>query len=225
MAGLQAPFPLGALSPARVSGGLPPYLSTMREHSWTGAMPALYDLFMAPLEAGPVGRWRERLWSGVPGAGLGLEVGTGTGVNLPLHPAGATVVASELSPRLSRRARRRHPTARARLLAADACALPFRSDAFDWVVATFVFCEVEDPARAFAELRRVMRPGGTLHMLEHVRPGGAWGHAAAALSRVTAPLLGEHLDRRTAQHATDAGFRIQSVEWLLRSAVVLFRAT
>lgn len=128
-------------------------------------IPWLYDAGMALLERGTLGRWRRKVVGEV--RGRTLEVGCGTGRNLPLYDPSVKVVATDPDPRLLRKARTR--SSAARLVAARAEALPFRAGAFDAVVSTLVFCTVDDPERGLAEIRRVLDPPGTLHMLEHVR--------------------------------------------------------
>lgn len=131
-------------------------------------IPWLYDLCCAALERTGLGRWRRRLCEGA--RGRILDVGCGTGRNLPHLPAGTVGIDPARDPLL--RARRRAPGAR--LVQARAEALPFRDGAFDTVVSGLVFCSVDDPARGLAEVRRVLAPGGTLRMLEHVRAEPGW---------------------------------------------------
>lgn len=195
---------------------------SMPRRSWTGQAPRLYDLLTAPLERLALGRWRRRAWSEVPGGGLGLEVGAGTGANFPLHPPGARVVALDVSPDMLLEARRRGGTVP--LVAADVQALPFRDASFDWAAATLVFCEVADPVAGLAEVRRVTAGGGRLVLLEHVRPTGWLGRLARLATRLTGPLFGEHFDRRTEAAARAAGFAIDRRAWLWRDAVVLLVA-
>ena len=128
-------------------------------------VPALYDAGLALLEATGLGRWRRWLASGA--TGRVLDLGCGTGRNLPLF--GERVRPVGLDPCLEtlRAARRRVTPAPIVLGAAER--LPFRPGSFDTVVSGLVFCSVEDPPKAFAEVRRVLAPGGTLRMLEHVR--------------------------------------------------------
>lgn len=190
----------------------------MRDSPWSAAAPRVYDALMVPVEALGVRRMRAALWSGVPRSGLGLEVGAGSGAGASLRPGDARVVGTDLSPDMVARARTRGD--RAPLLAADVQSLPFADDAFDWVIASLLFCEVPDPARGLAEVRRVLRRGGTLHLLEHVRPDGALGLLAAGLTRLTAPLFGEHFDRRTVQDVAKAGFEIERLHRRLRGGVV-----
>jgi ubiquinone/menaquinone biosynthesis C-methylase UbiE len=101
-----------------------------------------------------------------------LEIGAGTGLNLPLYEGNieSLVVAEPAAPMLRRlqQAARAHMPA-AQVVQASAESLPFEDDSFDTVVSTLVLCGVDDQARALREARRVLRPGGRLLFLEHVR--------------------------------------------------------
>jgi SAM-dependent methyltransferase len=102
--------------------------------------------------------------------GRTLEIGAGTGLNVPFYPAGADVVYTEPDPNMARRLRRRG----VEVVTAGAEALPFPDDSFDTVVSTLVLCTVPDVLAALREARRVLRPGGQLLFLEHVRaPAGS----------------------------------------------------
>ena len=190
----------------------------MPQWPWSAAAPGAYDALMAPVEALGMRRMRAALWTRVPGSGSGLELGAGSGASADLRRSHAGTVGTDLSPRMLARARARGD--RAPFVAADVQALPFRDGTFDWVVASLLFCEVPDPMRGLAEAWRVLRPGGTLHLLEHVRPDGLLGRLAGGLTRVTAPLFGEHFDRRTADDVARAGFEIDVLERRLRGGVV-----
>ena len=128
-------------------------------------IPALYDAGVGLLEATGLGRWRLWLVSGA--TGRVLDIGCGTGRNLPLYDAGVRPIGLDPCIETLQAARRRRPGVPIVLGAAEQ--LPFRSGAFDTVVSGLVFCSVSEPPRAFAEVRRVLVPGGTLRMLEHVR--------------------------------------------------------
>jgi ubiquinone/menaquinone biosynthesis C-methylase UbiE len=117
------------------------------------------------MDATGLGRWRRKLIAGA--RGRTLEIGCGTGRNLPLYPADIPVIGLEPDWDSLMHARQRAP--QVPLVVARAEALPFRDGSFDTVVSSLVFCSVAEPERGLAEIRRVLRPGGELRMLEHVR--------------------------------------------------------
>ena len=175
---------------------------------------------MTPLDLLGLRRSRARLWQGLPREGRGLEIGAGSGIDADLRSVTGTLVRTDISTAMLQRARAREPEL-SRLAAADVQALPFRDASFDWAVASLVFCEVPDPLRGLRELHRALRPGGTLHLLEHVRPHGALlGGAARMLTRLTGPLLGEHFDRVTQDSVLAAGFTIERADSWLRGGLV-----
>lgn len=129
-----------------------------------------YDHVMAGREAAGLARHRERLLGGA--AGRVLEIGGGTGANLPFYGAGVKeLVLAEPDPHMARRLERklRGYGLPARILRAPAEDLPVESGSFDVVVSTLVLCTVADVGRALAEVRRVLAPGGRLLFVEHVR--------------------------------------------------------
>ena len=131
---------------------------------------AIYDPFLWLGERAGMARTRARLLASA--SGRVLEIGAGTGLNLRHYPDTVDeLVLSEpveaMARRLERRTRRRRIDAHVVRAAADT--LPFTDATFDTVVSTLVLCTVEHPGRALAELRRVLRPGGRLLFIEHVR--------------------------------------------------------
>jgi ubiquinone/menaquinone biosynthesis C-methylase UbiE len=168
-------------------------------------IPWLYDLSMALAERRGLRRWREWLVAGA--TGRALDLGAGTGRNLPLYRPGVRVVAVDPGPDNLRRARRRAPTAL--LVRARAEALPFRDGAFDTVVSGLVLCSVSDPAAALGEVRRVLRPAGSLRLLEHVRARGLAGALQDLVQPAWTRLSGGcHPNRDTERSVDAAGFRI-----------------
>jgi ubiquinone/menaquinone biosynthesis C-methylase UbiE len=162
----------------------------------------IYDLAMRPFEWIAIRKWRAWLTEPSKPGGLVLDVGSGTGANLPFIHSRA--VATDLSLAMLLRSVRRH-SERTMLVVADASQLPFREERFDAVIAALVFCEIENPAEAFAEMIRVARPGSRISLLEHVRPPGpVLGRLFDLLERI-AP-RGEHFNRRTGEafESTDA---------------------
>jgi SAM-dependent methyltransferase len=129
-----------------------------------------YDRQIAKTEKAGLRAFRQRLLAGA--AGDVLEIGAGTGANLPCYsPAVGSLTLTEPQPpmlrHLERNVRARRPAAR--VLRAPAEDLPFDDDSFDVAVSTLVLCGVDDQPRALRELRRVLRPGGRLLFIEHVR--------------------------------------------------------
>ena len=101
-----------------------------------------------------------------------LEIGAGTGTNLPLYDGDIqSLVVTEPTPPMLRRLQRtaREQAPMAQVLRAPAEDLPFEDGSFDTVVSTLVLCGVDDQPRALREAHRVLRPGGQLLFLEHVR--------------------------------------------------------
>jgi ubiquinone/menaquinone biosynthesis C-methylase UbiE len=169
-------------------------------------IPWLYDAVSSITERTGLGRWRRRLCEGA--RGRVLDVGCGTGRNLPLLPAGS--IGIDPAGDALHRARRRAPGAR--LVQASVEALPFRAGAFETVVSGLVFCSVDDPALGLAEVRRVLGPGGSLRMLEHVRSGhprrARWQDRLQPLwTRVTG---GCRPNRDTERAVQAAGFSIET---------------
>lgn len=156
-----------------------------------------------------VRRWREDLWSRVP-AGRVLEVGVGTGKNLVYHPSESDVVALDLSAEMMARARRKADRLEARvaLELGDVQRLPHAEATFDTVVASFVFCSVPDPLLGLAEVRRVLKPGGRLLLLEHVLSDNkVLRRLMRSLDPIPFWVWGAHIDRVTVTNVREAGFR------------------
>ena len=151
--------------------------------------------------------WRWELLGYVQGRTL--EIGCGRGFNFAHYPAGVTLTAFDVdAARLRQAARRRVPV---RLVQASAEQLPWPAQTFDSVVGTLVFCTIPDAPQALAEARRVLRPGGRLYLVEHVRSHHAW--LGAAQDRL-APAWhwaanGCHLNRDTETAVRAAGFELE----------------
>jgi phosphatidylethanolamine/phosphatidyl-N-methylethanolamine N-methyltransferase len=173
---------------------------------------AYYDSAFAPLEKRFLSRLRAQTLAQLPEESRVLEVGAGTGLNFPFYPRGASGAASELSGEMLKIARGKNRPASVHLVQSNAERLPFSTDSFDAAFATLVFCSVASPREAFLELRRVVRPGGTIVLLEHVRPNGLLGYFFDALNLLTVALFEDHFNRRTAQEASHAGLKLLRVE-------------
>jgi ubiquinone/menaquinone biosynthesis C-methylase UbiE len=167
-----------------------------------------YDRAMRMLERRLFGRLRERALAEIAEGSLVIEIGAGTGANFALYPKGARVAACELSIEMLKVARGKPRSEGVALVQARAEALPFADATFDAAVATLVFCSVASPRVAFAELRRVVRVGGRIVMVEHVRPRGVPGLLFDLFNPLTRLLLEDHINRRTAEEARRAGLRV-----------------
>lgn len=175
-------------------------------------LPRLLDFAMSNRELRP---YRERVVSAA--AGEIVEIGVGSGPNLPLYdPARArSVAALDPSPPLLAMALRRREEALVpvELVEASAEALPFAAGKFDTAVVTWALCTIGDPQRALAELRRVLKPGGRLLFVEHGRapdPGVArWQARLTPLWRRCSG--GCHLDRPVEELVQGAGFRLETL--------------
>ena len=170
-------------------------------------IPWMYDAMCALLERTGLERWRAWLTAGA--RGLTLDIGCGTGRNLPRFGAGVRAVGIEPCRETIRKAQRRAP--KALLVRASAEALPFRDGTFDTVVSGLVFCSVPSAQTGLAEVRRVLKDNGRLRMLEHVRATVPW---KARMQDRLQPLWtrlagGCHPNRDTEAAVEQAGFAIE----------------
>ena len=163
--------PTGGIGPTRPAG-MEEQGQTAITHRY-GRLAGLYDLYTEPMEWADLGR--RRRWLLAKASGTTLEVGIGTGRSLDYYPAHIRLVGIDVAPRMLQRAARRanRRGMDLRLQQADVQQFPFPSRSFDTVVATCVFCSVADSVRGLAELDRVVQAGGTVLLLEHVRPAAA----------------------------------------------------
>lgn len=158
--------------------------------------------------------WRPRLWSFVQGPEV-LEVGVGTGKNMPYYPEDVEITAIDLTPGMLARAKVRAAEldAKVRLRLGDVQSLDFPDQSYDDVVATFVFCSVPDPILGLNEIARVLKPNGRLLLLEHVRSANAvLGRLMDVLDPLTVRLMGPHINRRTVENVQQSQLQIESVD-------------
>ena len=162
--------------------------------------------------------------------GVVLEVGAGNGLNFAFYDPDRVerVEAVEPDSAMLRYARERAAKARVpvNLTQAPVENLPFADESFDSAVITLVFCSVNNPLRGLSEVRRVLKPGGALLMVEHVRAHGA---IAVTLQNIITPInrmvAGNcHWNRDTEKTVSEAGFQIEQrrdVEGFVLPFVVL----
>jgi len=161
--------------------------------------------FMEPLRKEIIGQAK----------GVVLEIGAGNGLNFAFYNPEQVerVEAVEPDSAMLRYARERLNTARVPITLSQAPveALPFADETFDSAVATLVFCSVTDPMRGLSEIRRVLKPGGTLLLIEHVRAQGAFARRLQdIITPVTKRMAGNcHWNRDTARSVINADLQIE----------------
>ena len=144
-----------------------------------------------------------------------LEIAAGTGRNLPFYAGDVRLTAVELSPAMSEIARRRAATlgCEAHLLVGDAQELPFPNACFDAVVGTPGLCTIPDDRRAVLEAARVLKPGGRLLLLEHVKSPSLPVRVLQTLLNPIAVLAeSDHLLRDPLPHVLEADLVVEEVE-------------
>jgi ubiquinone/menaquinone biosynthesis C-methylase UbiE len=137
---------------------------------WGKVFAAGYDRFMSGAEKHGLAERREKLLG--QAQGRVLEIGGGTGANLAYYGPGVEeVVFTEPEEPMARRLEQKLPdhSLHATVVRAPAEQLPFEDASFDTVVSTLVLCTVDDPVRSLEEAHRVLKPGGKLLFIEHVR--------------------------------------------------------
>jgi len=151
-------------------------MGTVYDATWGRVFSAFYDTLLSGTEDAGL---RERRRAVLAAAkGRTIDIGAGTGANLGLFPEGTDVVMAEPDPHMTKRLRQKlaEQGSGVELVEAGAESLPFEDDSFDTAVFTLVLCTVPDPHAALTEAARVLRPGGRLLFVEHVRaqqPGTA----------------------------------------------------
>jgi ubiquinone/menaquinone biosynthesis C-methylase UbiE len=173
----------------------------------------LYDLLAGRAERAGIGEKRRTLLAGLEGDVV--EIGSGTGASLPYYERATRVVAVEPDASMAKRLPRRVAEARVpiEVVTARAEALPFPDESFDAAVAAFVLCSVADQSAVLREARRVLRPGGRLVLLEHVRGSGRTARWQDRLTPLHRKVAGNcHLNRDTRAAAEAAGFDVAGIE-------------
>lgn len=192
---------------------------------WERAAPQ-YDRAMSRYERRFLADSRE--WIGSRARGRVLEVAIGTGRSLGFYDRGIRLVGVDLAPAMLDVARSRAAELGldVELIEGDAERLPFDDASFDTVVSELALCSVPNPAQAISEMARVLRPGGSLLLLDHV--GSTWPpiHALQWLvERITIRAAGEHFTRRQLPLVEAAGLTVVEQERITVGAVERLRAT
>jgi ubiquinone/menaquinone biosynthesis C-methylase UbiE len=183
-----------------------------------------YDLLDLPFEYRRYRPLRPRLFQGL--SGRVLDAGVGTGRNLPFYPPGAVVTGIDQSEGMLARAERRAAAlgVDVDLRLMDVTRMDFPDRSFDAAVATFLFCVLPEElqAPALREMGRVVKSGGTIRLLEYVRPSGAFRRA---LARLWEPWMawayGAGFDRRTEEHVGETSLQIADSTFVVEDLIKL----
>ena len=163
-------------------------------------------------------RWlfgtEHRGWACSRATGDTLEVAIGTGLNLPNYPSGVRLTGIDLTPEMLALARKRAADLGmpVRFCEGDAQALPFPDGTFDTVLSTYSMCSVPDERRTVLEMKRVLKPGGRLILVDHVRSSVAPIYWIQLLMELAPSRTKSELTRRPIKHVHAAGFTIEASE-------------
>jgi ubiquinone/menaquinone biosynthesis C-methylase UbiE len=187
----------------------------------------VYDLLELPFEYGRYRQIRRLLFQGL--SGRVLDAGVGTGRNFPFYPPGTKVIGIDISPAMLARAERKRKSAPVdvQLRQMDVTRLDFADQTFDAAVATFLFCVLPEESQVpgLRELSRVVKKGGSVRLLEYVRPHRSVRRVIAKLWEPwIAWAYGASFDRRTEEHIPRAGLEIIEARFLVDDLVRLISA-
>ena len=186
------------------------------------ATSVIYNLMEWPVEHLWYKKWREKLWQQIHGPKV-LEIGVGTGKNIPYYPKEIEITGIDLSPGMLKRAKgllKDKQKDHVILKEMDAQDMDFPDNHFDEVVATFVLCSVPDPILGLKEALRVTKPGGKLHLLEHMRAENPM--LGSLMDRLDSPIhyiSGVHIARQTVESVKNAGWNIEKVQDLTAKGI------
>lgn len=183
---------------------------------------AIYDLRTYMAEEYVFKKFRQILWSRIKG-GRVLELGVGTGANIPYYPKDCQL--SGVDPNEQMLERAKHRAAKLGTTVdfpfMDAQDLTFADHSFDAAITTSVFCSVPDPIQGMRELGRLVKPGGDIGLMEHMRVDKpVIGSMMDFMNPMVLRMMGANINRRTVENIKPAGLRIETIEDL---AGTLFR--
>lgn len=152
-----------------------------------------------------------------------LEVGVGTGKNIPYYPEGVDITAIDLTPGMLERAEARAQALgkAVNLNLGDVQRLEYPDQSYDSAVATCVFCSVPNPVLGLQEIRRVLKPSGNVLLLEHVRSENLIiGKIMDWLNPVVVRMMGANINRRPVENVRQSGLEVVHVEDLHSSGII-----
>jgi ubiquinone/menaquinone biosynthesis C-methylase UbiE len=189
--------------------------------SWAKQAPR-YDKAIGFFERRVFGKCH-RPWACSRASGEVLEVAVGTALNLPHYPDDVRVTGIDLSAEMIEIARERAAefTRDIELKEGDAHQLPFADASFDTVVCTYSLCNIPDPRRAVSEMKRTLRPGGALILVDHIRsPVRPVYWLQKVIEFFSMRLEGEHMTRRPLEHVQAEGFDVIEREGLGPAGII-----
>lgn len=187
---------------------------------------AWYDRLLRPVEKTFMAPARR--WVTARARGQVLEIGAGTGANFPYYRDDVALTANDINPRMLDRARRRAADLGrgVRFHVGSGAELPYDDATFDTVLATFVLCGFHDERKGLVEMLRVLKPGGTLLLADHIPSTNRVLHAVQwLLERITGPLFDEHWLRRPSVVLRELDVDVVAPERHRAGAVEYVRAT
>ncbi|WP_406657194.1 methyltransferase domain-containing protein [Methanolobus sp. ZRKC2] len=172
----------------------------------------VYDLMDYPTEVAWYSKWRKEFLSGL--SGRVLEIGVGTGKNLPYYPTDSEVVGIDISKKMLEHAKTRaEGRDNISLFLMDAENLGFKDNTFNYVVTTFVLCSIPDPVAALKEMRRLCRSDGEVINIEHMKSDNRLiSSLEDVFDPLTTGLADIHINRKTIENIKKAGLTVTEVK-------------
>ena len=182
-----------------------------------------FDSLERPMGASGFAKWRKEI---VPQAtGKTLEVGVGTGKNIPFYRENIDLIAIDFSKQMLEKAKVKYQDSPLKInfLEMDVQNMGFEDNTFDTVITSCVFCSVPDPVKGLKEIKRVLKPDGQLIMLEHVRSNDkVLGKLMDWFNFIPLNIMGANINRETQQNLIKAGFNDVKVTELWKDIVKYF---
>lgn len=183
------------------------YMSIISKYS---RISYVFGTMEIPMELIWFGKWRKNILSGL--SGRVLDIGIGTGKNIPYYPDKCEVAGADISDMMLNHAKKRADN-NVSLFRMDAGNLGFKDDSFDHVVTTFVLCSVPDPVTALKEMRRVCKPDGMVINLEHMRSENRIiAFIEDFFNPLTVTVTGVNINRKTPENVKTAGLNVTNIK-------------
>ncbi|MBP1908642.1 class I SAM-dependent methyltransferase [Methanolobus bombayensis] len=172
----------------------------------------VFDTMEIPMEHIWFSKWRKEILSEL--SGRVLDLGIGTGKNIPYYPDDCEVVGVDISDKMLAHANKRLKEKKnISLYQMDAENLGFKDDSFDYVITTFVLCSIPNPVAALKEIKRVCKPDGMVINLEHMKSDNRIiAFIEDLFNPLTVAIMGVNINRKTVENAKKAGLNILEVQ-------------